>query len=291
MKIRKLSVSFKILIFIFYFSSSGFIHSQSQYPSLTFSKKSADIFNVVPYAGVIKSEYSDDDYNLDEDDSAIMKGLYMQWIRPDYFQINSFIYGAEDLYNENFTGFHLMGDYYLNHPQNGRYVTGAGIEIIKPDFSKNISAPSFVFDAEIKNTLYVPFIRAGRYFDFDIGNFSTFSILQWAGYQLAVSRGDAEISIDYDGAGPAPEAQIKEKISDETSSMLLGVTLSLNLMRFVGLDFKYKGVMNSENYFNVIEAMGNIYFTKNIGFSARYKNAENDNGNTIYAIYGIIISF
>ena len=73
--------------------------------------------------------------------------------------------------------------------------------------------------------------------------------------------------------------------------MLLGAALSLNLMRFIGIDIKYKAVMDSEDYFNVIEGMGNIYFTRNTGFSVRYKYAETANGYTTYTIYGIIISF
>lgn len=291
MKIPKLLSICRILVLLNMFIFPGLINAQSQTPPESPGKKKVDIFNIVPYAGYIRSEYRDSDYNLDEEDSAIMKGLYLQWIKADVFQVNSFIYGADDLNNENFSGFHLMGDFYIRHPENGRYVIGAGIEMLKPDFSKGISSPAFIFDAEIKNTIYVPFIRAGRYFDFKITGSSSISLLQWAGYQMAVSRGDVNIRIDPDGAGFIPEYEIDEEISNETSSLLAGVTLSVNLMRVIGLDFKYKAVMNSEDYFNVIEAMGNIYLTRNVGFSTRYKYAENSSGNTSYNIYGLIISF
>lgn len=292
----KTAKSFPVIIYLILFNmliTAGFISAQNQTrfnPEMVNNKKVSDIANIVPYIGFVRSEYSDSDYNLDETDSALMKGLYLQWIRPGLFQVNSFIYGADDLNNEDFTGFHLMGDLYINHPENGRYVIGSGIELLKPDFSTTISSPGLVIDAEITNTIIVPFIRAGRYFDFEIGNSSALSILQWAGYQLAFTRGEADILFDFDPPFP-PDSQSKEEISSEKPSMLLGAALSLNLMRFIGIDIKYKAVMDSEDYFNVIEGMGNIYFTRNTGFSVRYKYAETANGYTTYTIYGIIISF
>ena len=273
----------KPLLLILMILSAGFLFAEEK------NSAPKNIRNIVPYVGVVNSEYKSDMYN--EKDEAVMSGLYMQWIKPEVFQINSFIYGAEDLFNENFIGFHIIGDYYIKHPGNGKYALGAGFEMIKPDFSKEVDSPFFTLEANIDNTIYVPFIRAGRYFDFKLGKSSSFSIFHWAGYQMSIARGDVYVKTDPDGGGGIPEVIIEEEISNETSSAITGVKLGLNLMHVLDLSFKYKAVMNSDDFFNVIDTMVNFYYTRNLGLSVRHKFSETESGNTDYTIYGLIYSF
>jgi hypothetical protein len=264
----------KPLLFVLMILSAGFLIAEEK------SSAPENIRNIVPYIGVVKSDM------FSIDDEAVMSGLYMQWIKPEVFQINSFIYGAGDLYNENLIGFHIIGDYYIKHPENGKYAIGAGFEMIKPDINVEISEPPFIVQTVIENTVFVPFIRAGRYFDFNLGKSSSFSIFHWAGYQLSISRGDILV----DPIGPVPPFT-DEEISSETSHAITGVKLGLNLMHVLDLSFKYKAVMNSDDFFNVIDTMANFYYTRNLGLSVRHKFSETESGNTNYTIYGLIYSF
>ena len=279
-KIFKIKPVFLIFIMIL---TAGYLSGEEK------KERPENIRNIVPYAGIIKSEYKDS--NFDEKDEAVMTGLYLQWIKPEVFQINSFIYGSGDLFNENFIGFHIMGDYYIKHPLNGKYALGAGFEMIKPDFSKKTDTDTFFLDAEVENTIYVPYIRAGRYFDFRLGGSSSFSIFHWAGYQMSASRGDVYVKTDPDGSGFAPEITVEEDIKDENHAAIAGVKLGLNLMHVLDLNLKYKAVMNSEFFFNVVEAMGNFYFTRNVGISMRHKFAETESGNMEYTIFGVCCTF
>jgi hypothetical protein len=47
---------------------------------------------ITPYFGYIKNVYENPDQNLDLDDSALLKGLFFQWINTERYQWNTFIY-------------------------------------------------------------------------------------------------------------------------------------------------------------------------------------------------------
>ena len=248
-----------------------------------------NIRNIAPYAGVLKCGY-ENDYGKQEDES-VMYGLYMQWINPELFQVNSFIYGSEDNFNETFIGFHIMGDWYIKHPLNGKYALGAGFEFLKPDADISEEEAGTLIDTKLENNLYIPYIRAGRYFNFNIGKSSAFSVFHWAGYQMVISRGNGEIIIDPNGALPPDLTTESFNTDDETSYAVTGVKLGLNIMHIIDLSFKYKAVMNNEDFFNTVDTMANFYFTRNLGISLRHKFMENKYAEIDYSIFGVNYSF
>src|SRR5512147_2543071 len=72
-----------------------------------------DIRVVVPYVGWAMSEYKDKSQGLDLDGGGLMEGLYLQWINPDLFQANAFLYYASDVIDAPVIGGHLVGDFYV----------------------------------------------------------------------------------------------------------------------------------------------------------------------------------
>ncbi len=225
--------------------------------------------NIAPYIGVLRSDINIE--GLKREDSSVMSGLYLQWLNPEYFQINSFIYGSGDNFNEPFIGCHIMGDWYIKHPENGKYALGAGFEYLKPDADITEEDAGIVTNTEVKNNIYIPFIRAGRYFIFDIGKSSSLSIFHWAGFQTAITRGSGDITGGPVGGPVAFTADFD--IEEETNYGLHGIKLGLNLMHTIDLTFKYKAVFNSDDYFNNIDTMTNFYFTRNMEF-LRHKYME-----------------
>ena len=252
-------------------------------------KKPANIRNIASYVGVLKSEYETD--NQDMNDESVMTGIYMQWINPELFQVNSFIYGSGDNFGETFIGLHMMGDFYIRHPENGKWAIGSGFEYLKPDVDTSTEESGTVTSVDIENSIYIPFIRAGRYFNFNIGESSSFSLFHWAGYQMVISRGEGEAVIDVNGAGFPPPIEKSIDTDDETSYAITGVKLGLNIMHVIDLIFKYKASMNHEDFFNTIDTMANFYFTRNLGISFRHKFMENKFTEIDYSIFGISYSF
>ena len=247
-----------------------------------------NIRNIAAYAGVLNCEY-ENDYGKKADES-VMYGLYMQWINPELFQLNSFIYGSGDNFNETFIGFHLMGDWYIKHPLNGKYALGAGFEFLKPDADISEEEAGTLTYTELENNLYIPYIRAGRYFNFNIGKSSAFSVFHWAGYQMVISRGNGTIEID--PAGPVPLFTASDfKTDNETSYAIAGIKLGLNIVHIIDLSFKYKASMNNEDFFNTVDTMANFYFTRNLGISLRHKFMENEYAEIDYSIFGVSYSF
>ncbi len=247
-----------------------------------------NIRNITPYVGVLRCDYEGGD--IEKDDNSVMSGLYLQWINPDLFQINSFIYGSGDMFNETFIGFHIMGDWYIKHPENGKWALGAGFEYLKPDVDISTEEAGTVTRVDIKNNIYIPFVRGGRYFNFDIGETSSFMIFHWAGYQMAISRGDGDVTITHT-IPPPPPTTADAGYEDETSYAITGLKLGLNLMRIIDLSIKYKAAMNSEDFFNTVDTMANFYFTRNLGVSFRHKFSENNFCKIDYSIFGINYSF
>ena len=45
-----------------------------------------DIMLVCPYAGPLTDEYRNDEWNLKLKDTALLKGVFFQWVRPDRWQ-------------------------------------------------------------------------------------------------------------------------------------------------------------------------------------------------------------
>jgi hypothetical protein len=138
----------------------------------------AETMNIlVPYIGAIENVYEDS--SLDLQDTGLMAGLYFQSIDPDRYQWNAFVYHSPDVNYSKLWGGHFIFDAYFGNNLRGKYLLGAGIEIISLD----MDAADEIFplqDFTLTNTITVPYVRAGKYFQFRQGPVGV-SILPWAG--------------------------------------------------------------------------------------------------------------
>ena len=252
-----------------------------------------DIRVVVPYAGLTTNTYVDDDNSLDLEDDSLMGGLFFQWVNPELFQANMFLYSAPDIHGVPLWGGHLIGDYYPMSSALGKLVVGAGLEIIAPgvDYEDESSIPYIYVD--VKNTIYVPYARVGHYFYFGSRDRVHLSVLPWAGAQYDVVRGEVEVVIDVNGPAPPPPPPITttEDIKDEQFSGIAGLNLAATIMHFIELQAKYRATVNADDYLNSFDGLVNVFFTRNWGVSYRYKYSQSSSGSTSYHLGGVAYVF
>jgi len=244
---------------------------------------------VVPYAGVLNNQLEVEHLNENLDDSALMKGLYFQWVNTKQYQWNLFLYHASNLNYSTVLGSHLIFDYYLGAGPKGKTVLGAGFDYIQINTEADViqSLTGFVMD----NRIYSPYIRAGQYFDFK-QNQHMFSFFVWGGYEHDFLKGDLSFSIPTGGPF-VPAMPISENLDKEYDYALIGLALKATLFHFLELQFKYhlKMDVNSDHQFNYYSILTNIYLNRRWAVSYRYKNMEETIGTNIYHIGGIAFLF
>ena len=150
-----------------------------------------DIRVVVPYLGVATNVYENDENGLDETDSSLMEGLYFQWVNPDLFQANAFVYHSADINYSQLWGGHLIADFYVWSNPLGKAAVGAGVEVISLDMDAGDAGaivPSSTSSCRL--TVYVPYARAGHYFYLGSRDKVLLSIFPWAGAEYDITRGD-----------------------------------------------------------------------------------------------------
>jgi hypothetical protein len=242
-----------------------------------------DIRIVVPYLGYVSNVYENADLPEALDDSSLMKGLYFQWINPERYQWNTFLYQASDLNYSTLWGGHFIFDLYFGVQERGKFVVGTGIEYIRLDMDAGGNIDS-LSDFELLNNIIVPYARFGRYFSFGSDTLSV-SILPWAGMQPEWVRGDISF------IPPGPPTPYEEKIEEYDLFGIAGINTSVSIFHFITIDAKYRGTFNSDDYFSTVDSMVNVFFTRHWGLSYRFKYSETSSGSTSYHIGGIAYVF
>jgi hypothetical protein len=246
-----------------------------------------DIRIVAPYLGYVKNVYENPDYNLDLEDSSLMEGLYFQWINPDRYQWNTFLYHSADLNYSTLLGGHFIFDLYLGVQERGKFVVGSGVEYIRLDMDAGNNIDS-LFDFELLNNIIVPYARFGRYFSFGNDRINA-SVLPWAGIQPEWVKGD--ISFNFGGPSPPLPPPVDEKFDEYYTFGIAGINLSVSLFRFITVDAKYRATFNDDEYLSTVDSMVNFFFTRHLGLSYRFKYSESTSGTTSYHIGGIAYVF
>jgi hypothetical protein len=251
-----------------------------------------DIRVVVPYLGVATNAYQKTDpyYTIDWNDTKLMEGLYFQWINPDRFQANTFLYHSADINYSQLWGGHLIGDFYVLSDRLGKVAVGAGLEVIRLDTDAgDAESAQYIFDLKLPLTLYAPYARVGHYFYFGSSAKVLVSVFPWLGVEYDITRGD--ISLTVDPPGPTLPSSIDESIDDETLYGLTGLSLSATIMHFIELQAKYKLTFNADDLLSTWDAMANVFFTRHWGVSYRFKYMQSTSGSTSYHIGGIAYVF
>lgn len=254
----------KILVFTIALLTSGSLYSQN-------------IYNGALYGGFINNET--DMNNTKYKDDGYMGGVYFQMINTEHFQFNDFLYGSKDINDSDTIGNHFIFDYYPLENKFGKFVTGAGIEYI------NIKTDTTEIDLE--NNVFALYGRIGQYFNFDLNENIELKLLPWGGYQTEIIDTDGDLTIVI--PGPAPD--IYSDLSDNSKNhyLMSGINISITYAHFLQMKLKYNRKFDfKEKYYpDSVSAMMNVYFTKNIGLSYRFKYMEMTTGKNLYNLIGI----
>jgi hypothetical protein len=239
-----------------------------------------DIRVVVPYLGAATNVYENPAFAIDLKDTKLMEGFFFQWVNPDLFQANAFIYHSADINYSQLWGGHLIGDFYVWSNPLGKAAVGAGIEVISLDMDAGDAFPPLT-DFQLPTTIYVPFARVGHYFYFGSRNKVHLSIFPWAGAEYDITRGTISMV-----PGPPPSS-----LDDETLYGIAGLSVSATIMHFIELQAKYKATFNADDLLHTVDAMANVFFTRHWGLSYRFKYMQTTDGSTSYHLGGIAYAF
>ncbi len=254
---------------------------------LVFSVSAKDIKIICTYIGPVTDVYKNEERKLDLKDNSLLKGIFFQWVNPDRYQWNAFVYHSSDINYSTLWGSHFIFDYYFLSGEHGKFITGAGIEYLKIDMDadSNITPLS---DFELQNNLFIPYIRFGYQFQFNHGNFKI-SVLPWTGVEYQGVKGG--LTMVMDPPGPAPATTTKEDIDNDDYLGIAGVNLKVNIFHMLDLEAKYNGTFNTKVYYSTTTAMVNLFFTRQWGVSYRVKYMELEKGSDLYNIFGIAFVF
>ena len=251
-----------------------------------------DIRIVVPYLGAATNVYekTDPKYSINWDDTKLIEGLFFQWINPDLFQANAFVYHSADINYSQLWGGHLISDFYVLSDPLGKAAVGAGVEVISlATHAGDVLSSQSIYDFNIPLTVFVPYARVGHYFDFGSRDKVLLSVFPWAGAEYDITQG--HLSLVVDPPGPAPAMPVDESIDDETLYGIAGLSVSATIMHFIDLQAKYKATFNQDELLHTFDAMVNVFFTRHWGVSYRFKYMQSTSGSTSYHLGGIAYVF
>ncbi|MCK5050496.1 MAG: hypothetical protein KAS53_02060 [Candidatus Cloacimonetes bacterium] len=248
---------------------------------------------ITPYLGTINNDMSrtveGSPIELKLDDSSLFKGLYFQWINPDKYQWNAFVYNSEDLNYSSLWGTHFIFDYYLGVKENSKYVIGAGMEFLTMTTETDEIFPFSNF--ELSQNIYAPFLRAGKYFYLGDDKIK-YSLMPWLGAESDIVRGDIDFTIPpmYPGGS---EFIVSDNADDDSFYALAGLNFKVTFYHFIDLKLKYhcKVDLEESDTYDVASGMLNIYFNRNWGISYRTKYMKSAEMENIYHIGGIVYAF
>jgi hypothetical protein len=256
--------------------------------SASAAAQARDVRIAVPYLGVITNVYEDAEKNLDLEETGLLAGFFFQWVNPEKYQWNAFVYHSPDINYSSIWGGHFIFDYYFAEDRLGKYLVGAGIELIQIDMDAgNSIVPLQNFT--LTNTVTVPYVRAGKYFNFRAGP-AGISVLPWAGIQPEFYTGDLEFSAVF-GPPPTPPTLVKESFDESDWYGIAGLNLKVNLFRFLDIEGKYQGTFNGDDYRSAWSALVNLFLNRSFGLSYRFKYMETSSGSDLYHLAGVAFVF
>jgi hypothetical protein len=242
-----------------------------------------DIRLICPYAGPVTDVYRNDERKLDLKDTALLKGLFFQWVDPDRYQWNAFVYQSSDINYSTLWGGHFVFDRYFSARERGKWVVGGGMEYLRIDMKAGSNIKPLT-DFKLLNNLYIPYTRFGYRFQFNPKPL-TLGVLPWIGAEYQGVRG--KLTMVMDPPGPAPAVTTKESIDDDDVLAMAGLNVNANLFHMLDIEAKYHVAFNSKTHYSSASAMVNVFLTRRFGLSYRVKYMELDKGYDLYHIFGI----
>jgi hypothetical protein len=246
-----------------------------------------DIRIICPYVGPITNTYKDDERKMDLKDNSLLKGLFFQVVRPDRYQWNAFIYQSSNINYSTIWGGHFIFDYYLPSGEQNKFVIGTGIEYLRI----NMDADSSIYplkNLELLNQIYIPYVRLGYRLQFN-SEHAKLAVLPWAGVEYEGVNGSIKISIK--PSRFAPLITTRQKIDESNTFGMAGLNLNAHIYHMFEAELKYYGAFDDKSYYSTVNAMVNIFVSRNFGFSYRAKYMEIDKGSDTYHIFGLAFVF
>lgn len=253
-----------------------------------------DMRIVTPYFGSFSNTLKANGGKLEDQNS--LKGLYVQWVNPSRFQANLFLYTVNDVNSSDVSGSHVIFDYYRGHSDRGRWAVGAGVEYLRIKTAMD----EFAGAHDFKMTLDVsaPYARAGRYLNFTQQQ-NRYSIFLWGGYERDMISGEHSFSIIIPTSiPPSIVRQIKTDLNETYDYALAGIALHGTFFHFFDIQFKIhrKFGFDAAESSNVVSLLTNVFVTRHLGVSYRFKTMKAVFGEGSYCINtyhlgGLIVMF
>lgn len=215
-------------------------------------------------------------------DTGFMTGLYAQYVRPDLFQVNVFLYGAPDVNYSRVLGAHGNADAYFLNGSWGSCVAGIDVE----DIDISMKAKSHLLDkgySDMTMTNNVLFLmaRAGAKLKFQPSDAVYCSIFPYAG----ITRETVDGNVTWDAASPyAPDGD--KDFTEKDHYFSWGANVNVNILHFIDLTAKYLGRAKKGEYLNSVTGQANVYFSRSFGLSFQCKYMETDKQS--YDLYNIL---
>lgn len=239
------------------------------FPSFSQETNYNGMFISTLYSGVInnKYDYTSERSNLNLEDSGLMTGLYLQYLNPEYFQVNGFFYYSPDVNYSKVYGAHLNGDGYFLKGAWGSLVAGLDVEYIRIRMDAEDKIYSLE-DFRMNNDVLFTMARFGAKVNLYQNSFMSLTALPYAG----ITRESVKGTVWVNPSGPEMYTPlVKSNFSDTDWYPSWGINLGANLFHFIDITLKYLGRAQKDNYMNSFTGQINVYPTRNFVLSYQYK--------------------
>jgi hypothetical protein len=245
---------------------------------------------ICPYAGTITDAYRNDGRNLDLEDTGFLKGLFVQWVDPERYQWNAFVYQSSDVNFSTLWGGHFIYDRYFRAGGRGKWVAGGGAEVLRIDMNAGSRIAPAGLPAlsgfTLLNNLFIPYGRFGFRFQFRPKPLVV-AVMPWVGAQYQGVRGNLDFAVD--PPGPAPLVKVSENIDQDDFFGLAGLNLNSHLFHLIEIEGKVYGAFNGDTDYMSVSAMANLSLTRRCALSYRFKYLELPKGTDLYHLWGLAV--
>jgi len=231
-----------------------------------------------PYVGTISNAYSNPAYKLNLEGSGVMTGGYAQWIQPEDFQANAFVYYVPQAGMSDVFGLHVNGDYYPAHFSFGKLVTGLDFEWVN---IRTEGAVPGLESLEVRNKVAMFMPRAGVSVSLLKENNVSVSLFPYVGATYEKVSG----SVSVNPQGPAPLMTVP--IDSDATYAAARLNLNLNLMHFIDVQGKYLTGFKTNARWDSVSVLFNVYMSRSLAVSYRYKTMKYSNTTDQYHLVGI----
>ncbi len=233
------------------------------------------------YGGVLTNTYEDGRVALSG--SGALGGLYLQWIEPDYFQTNLFVYYAPSVNESRVFGLHLNGDAYFFSGDWGSLVAGLDVEdlFVNMDAKDSIAGlSSFTLE---NNTLAI-MGRAGVRVRFAPLEGLKLVVFPYVG--VMHQRDTGEITRDPLGDPDFDPPAVTSSIEESQNSFAGGLNLTAKVGHLGEVTLKYLGHLDEDELRSIYTAELKVFVHRSAVVSYQFKDMEMSFGSNRYHLLG-----